>query len=113
MKQERASWRGALWLRRRRVRGRRHFIWGFIVLRFALPVTILATAARALTEPFRWPHFLLHLLVNVVAAGLGGGYVAGRLLWDLIVARSGPGATGAPGRPMPQGGAGRRRTAEK
>ena len=89
-KQERASGRGALWLRRQRVRGRRRFIWAFIVPRFALPLTLLATAVRAATEPFRWSHFLLHLVVNVGVAGVGGGYLAGRMLWELVVARTEP-----------------------
>ncbi len=89
-KRERASWRGALWLRRQRVRGRRRFIWAFVIPRFALPLTLLATALRAVTEPFRWGHFLLHLAVNLGVAGVGGGYIAGRMLWELIVARTEP-----------------------
>ncbi len=81
-------WRAALWLRRQRVRGRRAFIWQWLVPRFALPAAFLATLVRALTEPFRWSHFLLHLGVNLVGAGVLGGYIAGRLLWELVVAPS-------------------------
>ncbi len=86
-KRERTTWRGALWLRRQRVRGRRRFVWAFIIPRFAVPATLLATALRAATEPFRWGHFLAHLVANVVVAGIGGGYVAGLLLWELVVVR--------------------------
>ncbi len=61
--------------------------------RFAIPIALLATLLRALTEPFAWGHFLLHVAVNVVGAGVVGGYVAGTLLWELIVAgRRHPGA---------------------
>ncbi len=67
------SWRAALWLRRQRVRGRRAFIWGWLVPRFALPAAALATVVRAITEPFRWPHFLLHLGFNLIGAGVLGG----------------------------------------
>ncbi len=81
----------ALWLRRQRVRGRRAFIWGWLIPRFGLPVTLLATLLRAATEPFRWPHFLLHLVANVLGAGVLGGYIAGRLLWELVVAPDGRG----------------------
>jgi hypothetical protein len=75
-----------LWLRRQRVRGRTGFIWGFVVARIALPVATTATALRALTEPFRWGHFLAHVAANVGVAGGIGGYVAGRLAWSLLVA---------------------------
>lgn len=61
--------------------------------RFAVPIALFATLLRALTEPFAWRHFLLHVAVNVVGAGVVGGYVAGTLLWELIVAgRRRPGA---------------------
>ncbi len=83
---DRPSWRAALWLRRQRIRGRRHFIWRWLVPRFAIPVALLATLVRALTEPFAWGHFLLHVGVNVLGAGVVGGYIAGMLLWELIVA---------------------------
>ena len=86
------SWRAALWLRRQRVRGRSAFVWRWLVPRFALPAAFLATVARALTEPFRWPHFLLHVAVNLIGAGVLGGYIAGRLLWEMIVAVDGRGA---------------------
>ncbi len=85
------SWRAALWLRRQRVRGRSAFIWQWLVPRFALPVAFLTTVLRALTEPFRWPHFLLHVGVNLIGAGVLGGYIAGRLLWEMIVAAGGRG----------------------
>ncbi len=49
-------------------------------------MAVLATLVRALTEPFAWRHFLLHLAVNVAGAGVVGGYIAGTLLWELIVA---------------------------
>ncbi len=88
------SWRAALWLRRQRVRGRSAFIWRWLVPRFALPVAFLATVLRALTEPFHLPHFLLHVGVNLVGAGVLGGYIAGRLLWELIVAAGGRGEPG-------------------
>jgi hypothetical protein len=83
---DRAYWRAALWLRRQRIRGRRGFIWRWFVPRLALPAALLATILRALTEPFRWGHAVAHLLVNVAGAGLVGGYVTGRLLWQTIVA---------------------------
>jgi len=83
---DRPHWRAALWLRRQRVRGRSRFIWRWLIPRFAAPIALAATLLRALFEPFAWPHFLLHLLVNVLVAGGVGGYVAGRLLWELIVA---------------------------
>ncbi len=70
------------------MRGRRRFIWAFVIARLTLPLTLLATALRAATEPFRWGHFLLHLVVNVVVAGIVGGYIAGAMLWELIVART-------------------------
>ncbi len=93
---DRPAWRAALWLRRQRIRGRRRFIWQWLVPRLAIPAALLATLLRALIEPFAWPHFLLHLVVNVLVAGVIGGYVMGALLWELIVAgrrRSGRDAT--------------------
>ncbi len=103
---DRPSWRAALWLRRQRIRGRSHFVWGWLVPRFAIPLALLATLVRALTEPFRWGHFLLHVAVNVVGAGVVGGYIAGALLWELIVAgRRPPGGGAARG----TAGRGRRR----
>ncbi len=68
------------------MRGRRRFIWGWLIPRLAVPAALLATALRALTEPFRWGHFLAHVAVNVMGAGVVGGYSAGTLLWELIVA---------------------------
>ncbi len=83
---DRPYWRAALWLRRQRIRGRRRFIWRWVVPRLAIPAALIATLLRALFEPFAWGHFLLHVLVNVLVAGGLGGYVAGSLLWELIVA---------------------------
>ncbi len=83
---DRPRWRAALWLRRQRVRGRHRFIWRWLVPRLAIPAALLATLVRALTEPFAWRHFLLHAIVNVLGAGLVGGYIAGALLWQLILA---------------------------
>ncbi len=68
------------------MRGRSRFIWAWLVPRLAMPAALLATLVRALTEPFGWGHFLLHVGVNVVGAGVVGGYIAGTLLWELIVA---------------------------
>jgi hypothetical protein len=82
---ERADWAALLWLRRQRIRGRSGFIWGFVVVRFALPVTLAATVLRVLTEPFRWGHMLAHLAANVGIAGVGGGYLAGVVAWELLV----------------------------
>ncbi len=77
------------------MRGRRRFIWVWLVPRLAIPVALLATLVRALTEPFRWGHFLAHLAVNVVGAGVVGGYVAGALLWELVLrGRRRPGRRG-------------------
>lgn len=84
---DRPNWRAALWLRRQRIRGRRRFVWGWLVPRFTVPAALLATLLRAATEPFSWGHFLIHLVVNLLGAGVLGGYVTGRLLWELIVAR--------------------------
>ncbi len=84
---ERPSWRAVLWLRRQRVRGRRRFIWAWGVLRLGVPIAALATLLRFLDEPFRWVHFLAHLVVNVLVAGIVGGYVMGALLWALVVGR--------------------------
>ena len=85
---ERPNWRAALWLRRHRIRGKRKFIWSIVVLRLALPAAAMATILRALFEPFAVQHALLHLAANAVAA-LVGGYVAGLVLWDLVVNRGG------------------------
>ncbi len=85
---DRANWRAALWLRRQRIRGRRGFIWRWFIPRLALPAALLASVLRVLTEPFRWGHALAHLLLNVAGAGVVGGYVTGRLLWQTIVAGS-------------------------
>ncbi len=90
------------------MRGRRRFIWAYIVSRFTLPLTLLATAVRAATEPFRWGHFLLHLVVNVAVAGVVGGYIAGAMLWELIVARA---TTPAERRRLPKADQGRGRRA--
>ncbi len=86
---DRPRWRAALWLRRQRVLGRRRFIWHWLVPRLAIPAALLATLVRAATEPFAWQHLLLHVIVNVLGAGLVGGYIAGTLLWQLIVAGGG------------------------
>lgn len=85
---ERPHWRAGLWLRRHRPKGRRYFVWQWGVLRFGVPLAALATLLRLLTEPFSWRHFLEHLALNVAVAGVGGGYVAGRILWTLFIARA-------------------------
>ena len=57
------------------------------VLRFGLPISLLATLLRILTErPFHPSHALLHIVVNPIA-GVVGGYIAGRVVWDLLVER--------------------------
>lgn len=84
--EERPYWRGLLWLRRHRIRGRSWFVWQIGVVRFGIPVAILATIVRVFGEDFRLQHLALHLAVNT-AAGIVGGYVAGRVLWDLLVDR--------------------------
>ena len=85
-KDRRPYWRAVLWLRRHRIRGRDWFVWRICVLRFALPASLVATLLRAMTEPFRLGHFGLHLIANG-CAGVIGGYIAGRVLWELIVDR--------------------------
>ena len=94
---ERPNWRAALWLRRHRIRGKRKFIWTIAILRLALPAAAVVTIGRVLTEPFDWTHVLTHAAANSVAALLGG-YVGGRILWDLVVNRGGRRA-GAPRAP--------------
>ena len=85
---EQPNWRAALWLRRHRIRGKQRFIWSIVVGRLAFPVAAVVTLVRAATEPFVSRHFVLHALGNSVAA-LVGGYIAGHILWDLVVNRGG------------------------
>ena len=87
-RQDRPRFRSGLWLRRHRPRGRRWFVWYVVVLRFGLPAAALATLLRALSEPFATGHFLAHVVTNA-AAGIVGGYIAGRVAWDLVVNRDG------------------------
>ena len=84
---ERPNWRAALWLRRNRSLGKRKFIWRIVVGRLAVPAAAVVTLARLLREPFG-ALFLLHALANGVAAVIGG-YIAGLVLWDLVVNRGG------------------------
>jgi hypothetical protein len=70
------------------VLGRSGFVWRVVVARLAIPVAVLATLLRALTEPFAWMHFTAHVVANFFAAVLGG-YVGGRILWALVVSRGG------------------------
>ena len=85
---ERPNWRAALWLRRHRIRGKEKFIWSIVVGRLAIPAAVFITIGWSLYEPFVGKHFVLHVLANSVAAVIGG-YVAGVILWDLVVNRGG------------------------
>ena len=95
---ERPYWRAALWLRRHRIRGRQGFIWTIVVLRLALPASLLITLARATWAPSVARHLWAHLLGNSVA-GVIGGYVGGAILWALVVNRGG--RTPGPALPPP------------
>ena len=96
---ERPNWRAALWLRRNRILGKRKFIWRIVVGRLAFPAAAVVTLARLVTDSFG-PRFLLHALGNVVAAVVGG-YIAGLVLWDLVVNRGGR-RSAEPPEPRPQ-----------
>jgi hypothetical protein len=85
---EKPNWRAALWLRRHRILGRRTFIWRIVVGRLAFPAAALVTAGRLVYEPLLSTRFLAHALGNAVAAVVGG-YIAGLILWDLVVSRGG------------------------
>ena len=86
---ERPPRRTAFRLRRYSVLGRSTFTWRIVVARFAVPVATLATLIRAASEPFTWTHFATHVAANLVAA-VTGGYIAGRVLWALVVSRASP-----------------------
>jgi hypothetical protein len=85
---EQPNWRAALWLRRHRIRGKRKFIWTIVVGRLAFPAAALVTLARGLTNPYVASHLALYALGSAVAAVVGG-YIAGVILWDLVVNRGG------------------------
>ena len=68
--------------------------------RLAFPAAMIVTLARLVTEPFG-TSFLLHALGNAVAAVIGG-YIAGLVLWDLVVNRGGRRAPEPKPQPTPR-----------
>ena len=59
-----------------------------MIARLALPAAVLVTLVRGWMSPLVARHLLLHLAAGGVAAVLGG-YVAGVVLWELVVNRGG------------------------